>query len=175
MGGCSFQLPPNRSKGAGPGARVMQRIHKPVSEFLDDAVPLIVDPDVSVDRAVELMERNAAGCALIVDDRRLVGIFTGRDFLNRVAATERIPADTAICEVMTPDPETLAPEDCVSYAIARMTGGGFRNVPIVVDDKTVGVLSVRHVMAHLSEVFAEIEDPAADETDMEEWIDIGGG
>jgi CBS domain-containing protein len=104
----------------------------------------------------------------------LVGIFTGRDFLNRVAAEKRKPAETLLGEVMTKAPETLGPDDCVSYAIDRMANGGFRNVPIVADGRPVAVISVRDVMTHLAEVFAEIEEGDADD-EMKDWVDIGGG
>ena len=111
----------------------------------------------------------------------MIGIFTGNDFLNRVAAAHLDPNATTLGEVMTVHPETLKRRDCVTYAINRMAVRGFRNVPIVDDDgKALGAITVWDVMRHLGEIFDEIEsapklvDPASDISSVT-WIDTGGG
>lgn len=149
----------------------MQRIQKTIARFLERKNAPVLGPDASVAEAVELMKERAADCALVVEDRALVGIFTERDFLHRVIGVGKVPAKTPLRHVMTPDPDRLRPHNCVSYAIERMSSGGYRNVPIVDDNAPVGVLSVRDVMAHLNEVFVDDVDDAP----AEEWIDIGGG
>jgi CBS domain-containing protein len=119
---------------------------------------------------------------LIVEGHVLVGIFTSRDFLNRVAAERRDPGEVALGDVMTPAPKTLRPRDGVAFAINWMAVEGFRNVPIVDDDGRIqGVLTVWDVMRHLDDVFDEIDAtprPTPAKSDISEVLsgyDLGGG
>ncbi len=154
----------------------MQRIQKTIAEFITDAAVAAVPSSASVARAVQKMREQQADSILVVDDGALVGIFTERDFLNRVAGQRRDPQDTVVAEVMTRDPETLRPRDCISYVINRMAMRGFRNVPIVDEHGSpVAVLDIREVMNHLSQVFTDVEGPEGRLPASDEWVDIGGG
>ena len=153
----------------------MQRIQKTISEFLSDTPVPSVGPDDRVTAAVESMKSAGSDCTLVIDDGKLLGIFTERDFLNRVAAAQRDPGETAVRDVMTAPPETLHAVDCISYAINRMAVRGYRNVPIVNEDgAATAVISVRNVIDHMTEVFDEIGERGTGEGG-DEWVDIGGG
>lgn len=148
----------------------MQRIQKTIAEFV---IPAIRSGD-TVTKAIRLMKNRGSDCALVVDGGKLVGIFTERDFLYRVIAEQRLPSETRVGEVMTPDPETLKSGDSIAYAINRMVLRGFRNIPIVDDaGHPISVLNIRHVMEHMNEVFAELDTTLT--SDVDEWTDIGGG
>lgn len=152
----------------------MLRIQKSIGECIAVSEFASVGPTDMVSAAVEAMTKAERDCVLVLDGGELAGIFTERDFLNRVSAAGLDPASTPMREVMTSRVDTLRSEDCVTYAINRMAIGGFRNVPVVDDaGKPIAVLDVRIVMGHLVKVFAEIEreDPEVGD----EWIDIGGG
>jgi CBS domain-containing protein len=111
-----------------------------------------------VAKAFDLMSREAHDCVMIVDGGKLCGIFTSRDFLNRIAAVRGDPNAVELGSVMTPAPRTLRPRDGVAFAINWMAIEGFRNVPIVDDQGHVlGVLTVWDVMRHLDSVFLELE------------------
>lgn len=151
----------------------MRRIQRTISDFIVDGSAPTVGPGDMVGAAVEVMKRHDANYVVVLEDDRLVGIFTERDYLNRVMAARREPDQTEVRDVMTSDPVTLSSEDCVSYAINQMAVGGFRNVPIVDPDGTfLTVITVRDVIGHLSDLLAEA---AGSEEDMQEWTDIGGG
>lgn len=154
----------------------MQSIQKTIQEFLsEDALPAAA-PDDLVTAAAATMKEKQQDCVLILDGSELVGIFTERDFLYRVTAEQRNPADTKVRDVMTPKPETLRATDSIAYAINRMVVRGFRNIPIVDDSgKPVSVLDVRDVMSHLNEVFAEVSEGGGGDGEWDEWTDIGGG
>lgn len=151
-------------------------IQKTIAEFISSQKPPAVSPGDTVAAAVDVMREHKSDCVLVLDDERLVGIFTERDFLNRVTAGKRSPAQTPVADVMTSSPSTLGKTDCISYAINRMAVRGFRNVPIVDGDgRPVSVLTVRDVMGHLHELFDEVEGDQKSRGEWDEWTDLGGG
>jgi len=159
----------------------MRRLQRPIVEigWTRDVPQLAVTDPVA--RAFDLMSKDAHDCVLVMANGDLAGIFTSRDFLNRVAAKRADPAGITLAEVMTPRPRTLHPEDSVAFAINWMAVEGFRNVPIVDDRGTaLGVLTIWDVMRHLDEMFDEIDAtprsrlPQSDTSGVISLIDIGG-
>ena len=113
--------------------------------------PLGLCPDDSVEAAWHLMREHRVGCVLVVEDGTLVGILTERDLLMRVDAPG---SARPIREVMTPDPETLSPDDPIVYALNKMSVGGFRHVPLVdAAGHPVGVVSVKDVVDYIVDFF----------------------
>jgi CBS domain-containing protein len=128
------------------------------------------------------MSREVYDCVLVMRGDDLAGIFTSRDFLNRVAAVRADPAVLVLGDVMTPMPRTLRPRDPVVFAINWMAVEGFRNVPIVDDAGAVlGVLTVWDVMRHLEAIFDDIDatpravSPGGDTSSVIAMVDLGGG
>jgi len=154
-------------------------LDRTIREFMRTGAFARLGPGDTVAAAVELMRSQPAECVAVVEGDRLVGVFTERDFLNRVTAERRQPAATRLAEVMTSAPVTLGPDDPISYAINRMAVGGFRNVPIVDEEGTaLAILNVRDVISQLSELFDALERAGAERAtraDGKEWEDIGGG
>ena len=159
----------------------MRRLQKTIEEIgWTREVPRL-SARALVHEAFSVMNREAHDCVLVVDGAQLVGIFTSRDFLDRVAAPRRDPRQVALADVMTPEPRTLQPRDSVAFAINWMALEGFRNVPIVDDGGGVlGVLTVWDVMRQLGAMFAEIDatprsvHPESDISSVQ-TIDLGGG
>ncbi len=137
----------------------MRRLEKTIREIgWTHAVPRLARTD-RVARAFDEMSREVHDCVLVMDQRALAGIFTSRDFLNRIAAVRADPAAIMLGDVMTPTPRTLRPRDPVAFAINWMAMEGFRNVPIVDDDgASLGVLTVWDVMRHLEAIFEQLDD-----------------
>jgi CBS domain-containing protein len=148
-------------------------MERPVAEFIVDRPLPAVSPRDPVARAVTVMKDLRADCVIVVDGEALTGIFTERDFLNRVAAGGLDPAITPMTQVMTPHPDTLGPTDSIAYAVNKMAMGEYRNIPIVDGKRVVSVLNVRDVMGHLFDVFAEAH--SRDSTEIRPWRDTGGG
>ena len=81
--------------------------------------------------AIEVMRQKQLSCVLVVEHGHLVGVFTERDVLTKVAA---IPLDVdhvALRDVMQPDPECLHLDDELVYALHQMLRGAYRHVPVV--------------------------------------------
>lgn len=130
----------------------------PVREIMRRTVPVTVAPDVTVARALDLMVKKRVSAVMVVDKRaprRLVGIFTERDWLLRSRDT-RAPGRQAVRKVMTPSPETLKVTDGVAYALNKMSVGRFRHVPVV-DGRgvPVGMVTTRDLVDFIVELCPE--------------------
>jgi CBS domain-containing protein len=88
-----------------------------------------------------MRDRHVGAVLVTADDRRLVGIFTGRDAVHRVLAEGKSAARTALFEVMTRDPTTMPPGKTAIEALRLMEDGRYRHLPIVDDGKVVGIVS----------------------------------
>jgi len=138
-----------------PSAR--ERAEQRLGEAILDAPISALEPrpavsipeSTSVRDAVRLMLDRQIGAVLVVRDGRAVGIFTERDVLKRVALSG-IDQGRPVGELMTPDPETLGPDDGIAFALNRMILGGYRHIPIVDDaGAPLAVLSLREVVAFI--------------------------
>jgi len=112
-----------------------------------------VSPRDSVEQVVRAMVGCRTGFALVMDGvdgaARLVGIFTERDFVNRVVAAG---ADVTqpVENVMTIGPKVIRLAGTVREAVEMMEAGGYRHLPVVGErGEPVGVLSVKDVMRYL--------------------------
>jgi len=117
-------------------------------DALGAAPPEIVDPATDVDDAIRRMHDKGLDCVLVAEDGRLVGIFTDRDAVLKVAGT--VPPDRTIGALMTPDPVVLRHDETLAIAINKMAVGGFRHIPMVKDGRPAGVVTARDVFGHLA-------------------------
>jgi CBS domain-containing protein len=116
---------------------------------LEMAPPEIVDTTADVDDAIRRMHDKGIDCVLVVDGGRLVGIFTDRDAVLKVAGTKA--GSQPISAVMTHDPVVLRHNETIAVALNKMAVGGFRHIPIVEDGRPTGVVTARDVFHHLAE------------------------
>ena|SRR5947209_3136601 len=105
---------------------------------------LAVERDVRLPEAAARMVARSVGAAIILEGERLVGILTERDVLRAVASGR--DAESTVEEWMTRHPETIEPADSTDHAAALMIHGGFRHLPVVEDDRVVGIVSIRDLV-----------------------------
>jgi len=130
----------------------------PVESVIEPHKLVVAGPQTSVGEAARMMKANQVGAVLVVDEGRLVGIFTERDAVYRVMALGGEPEATPVGEVMTRDPKTVAPDETFGYALLLMREHGFRHAPVVRDGHPVGVVSARLALdPELEEFVAEAE------------------
>jgi len=94
----------------------------------------------------ELMSKRRVSSALVLDDERLVGIVTDRDLRTRVLAA-RLPPETPVADIMTPDPEHLSEKATIFDATLLMTRHGMHHLPVVRDEKAVGILTTSDLIS----------------------------
>jgi CBS domain-containing protein len=113
-----------------------------MSDLVKDQQPEMLPPTATVQEATCRMRDRRIGAILVTEgDRRLVGIFTGRDAVGRVLAEGRDAGKTTLAEVMTPNPKIMPPRSTAIEALRLMQDGGFRHLPVVDGGKVVGIVS----------------------------------
>lgn len=118
---------------------------------------LIASSETTVFVAAKLMVKRKVGAVMIVDDHKLVGIFTERD-LVRVVAKGRDVQTTQLSEVMTTLPHSVGPDMSFGYALLLMHENGFRHVPVVEQGKVIGIVSARDALdPKMEELLVESE------------------
>ena len=105
---------------------------------------LTVPPEVELVEAARRMASRGVGAVVILDGERLAGILTERDLLKAVATGLR--PEARVSDWMTRHPETIESADTTDHAAALMIHGGFRHLPVVDEDRVVGILSIRDLM-----------------------------
>ena len=102
-----------------------------------------LSPSATVFEAACLMKVRSCGAVAIATGRRLEGIFTERDLVNRVVAEGLDPARTRLDKVMTRDPDCVGADSSVAEALRMMEDGGYRHLPVVEGGRLVGMVSRR--------------------------------
>jgi CBS domain-containing protein len=108
--------------------------------------PATAEKSATVREAAILMKKEGKGALLVVDGSQLIGIFTERDALFKVIAAGRDPGSTKLAEVMTPQPQTLHPDEPFVKALRIMHKQGFRHLPVVEHGRPLGVVSARDAL-----------------------------
>jgi CBS domain-containing protein len=101
-----------------------------------------IAPDDSVLDAVKMMAEKGIGALLVMDDARLVGIVSERDYARKVILKGRSSQKTAVKDIMTAEVITARPEQTVEECMLVMTENHIRHLPVIEDEKTIGVLSI---------------------------------
>jgi CBS domain-containing protein len=131
--------------------------NRPVRDFLARDVLLKASPEESARDAAIGMAAHHCGAVLVCRDDTLIGIFTERDLVARVVAMGR-DLDTPLLEVMTANPDTIKAEAPIIDAIRQMNEFGYRHLPVVEDDRILGILSIRDLpVAELALAQPELE------------------
>ena len=110
----------------------------------------------SLREAVEQMRLSHSSCILVTHGEACIGIFTERDYLNKVLSLDGVDRARPIDEFMTAAPQTLTPDNTIGDAIKIMNEYGFRNIPLVDQlGKCVGLLQIRNIIHFLAELYPE--------------------
>jgi CBS domain-containing protein len=129
-------------------------LNQPIRELATLRPAVCLPPATSLRTAIDRMNESSVGCVLVEEDGQLVGIFTERDVLTKVAGVGIDVDRTPLARLMTRDPESLSPDDRITFALNRMSVGGFRHIPLVDDDgRPVGVVSMRNVVDYMVDLF----------------------
>ncbi len=104
---------------------------------------LSVPPGVTMLDALTLMAEQNVGALLVVDNEQLVGIVTERDYARKIALTGRSSQNTPVKDVMSSQVITVTPSWTADQCMVLMDEKHIRHLPVVENDKLVGVISIR--------------------------------
>ncbi|MCB0333032.1 MAG: CBS domain-containing protein [Bdellovibrionales bacterium] len=122
--------------------------------LLSPSKPVVFHEATTLGVALEALQKANAGCVLATNaSGKLSGIFTGRDYVMKVALEELPLSETKLSDVMTPKPQTAVLSTGIAYAFEMFSEGGFRHIPVMSEDEQlVGVLSVKNFFSFLSQL-----------------------
>jgi len=100
-----------------------------------------VKADISVKKAVKVMNDFEIGCLIVVEDGEAVGIITERDILKRIVVEGRDPEKTLVGEVMSRPLIVTSPETRLEEAIESMFKHKIKKLPVVEGGKLVGLVT----------------------------------
>jgi len=136
---------PRADSAAGLARSAMENdLRQLESEFLG------VTPDASTHEVVNQMKQARLGCALVLDNGKLLGIFTERDLLSKLTGKTALPASTPIRQLMSANPEVLLETDSIAAALNKMSMGRYRHIPVRKSDGSYCVTSIKHLLKYLA-------------------------
>ncbi|HKK23813.1 MAG TPA: DUF294 nucleotidyltransferase-like domain-containing protein [Pseudohaliea sp.] len=180
-------------------SRQRSRRLRRAARYIPDANPLLaplrdsmstdllcVAPDAPVQTVAAAMAARRVSSAFVTRDEALLGIVTDRDLRTRCLAAG-LPSSTAVREIMTPDPEGIAPDDTLFNATLLMTQRGYHHLPILEGGRLVGVITTSdlilargndpvYLVQHLSRqdsVEGMVELLAALPDQLQQWVRAG--
>jgi CBS domain-containing protein len=137
--------------------RVERSLMEDPVRVLRPGKPVTVQPTASVRDAMRTMLARDLGALLVVDEAgKLLGIFSERDLLTKVAGIHDDYAGLPVEQFMTPQPETVTDEDTLAFALHKMDIGGYRHLPVLTDGRPSGVISVRDMVRHITRLCKDV-------------------
>jgi CBS domain-containing protein len=123
---------------------------------LKQHAPVVIPESATVGDALQLMTKSNVGALLVVDlQGQLVGIFSERDLLRKIADLQMSFGNLPITQFMTPRPESVLTSDTLNFVLQKMDAGGYRHVPVLEDGKPVGIISARDMLRFLTRMCKE--------------------
>ena len=108
-------------------------------------------PDTMVYNALEIMVEKNVSALLVMENEKLAGIFTERDYARKVILKGKASKETKIAEIMTSDLITVAPDTSIDNCMRLMTGKHIRHLPVVENGQLAGIISIGDVVKYIIE------------------------
>lgn len=125
---------------------------------------LSVDEGDSVFEAISLMSEVNVGAVLVTKRNSISGIFTERDYLQKIALDSKSSRETAVSDVMSSPVITVGPHETVQECMETMTTCRCRHLPVVDGEKLLGIVSIGDLVKKL------LEDKEAEVEQLNQYI-----
>jgi CBS domain-containing protein len=129
-----------------------RRVRDTLVSMLETQDYFCVQPDAPLSEAIEQMKKDEGGCVIICEGERVVGIFTERDLLHKIIG-QKVDMEAPVRDWMSTEVEVLTPEATIGQAVVVMNEKGYRNIPLVQNDRLIGSISLFDVITYLAESY----------------------
>ena len=105
-----------------------------------------ISPDATVYDALKLMSDKEVGALVVLEDEKLVGIISERDYARKVILKGKFSKDIPVREIMAPEILCVSPSQTVEACMALMTDKRIRHIPVLEEDRLIGIISIGDVV-----------------------------
>lgn len=124
----------------------------PISDLLTGEDLLVCKTSDTIQKVVDIFQKEKKGCVLVYQKKKLVGILSKRDLLWKIAGVQKDLSLVKVESIMTKNPEFVYANAPIAYVINKMSMGGFRHVPVLAEDGTpFSIISIQDVLSYFSE------------------------
>ena len=104
------------------------------------------NPQMTVYEALEMMSEKNVGALVVLEEEKLVGIFSERDYARKVILKGKSPMDTLVGDIMSRKVTCVRRDQSIEDCMALMTDKRVRHLPVLQDNRVVGVISIGDVV-----------------------------
>jgi len=108
-----------------------------------------VTPGALVIDAIKMMDEKKVGALLVIENDKLAGIISERDYTRKVILKNRSSAKTKVSEIMTSNLKTADPSQSLDECMVIMSHSHIRHLPVVQDGQVIGILSIMDVVKNI--------------------------
>jgi CBS domain-containing protein len=108
-----------------------------------------VTPGALVIDAIKMMDEKKVGALLVIENDKLAGIISERDYTRKVILKNRSSAKTKVNEIMTSSLKTADPSQSLDECMVIMSHSHIRHLPVVQDGQVIGILSIMDVVKNI--------------------------
>lgn len=138
---------------------------KTIAELLKlkaDTQVYTVSPQITVLEAITLMAEKGIGALVVTEDEKVVGIISERDYARKIVLMERSSYNTPVSDIMSHHVITVTPDQSNETCMELMTDKRLRHLPVVQDNKLVGLISigdlVKDIISHQKSIINHLEN-----------------
>src|SRR5438093_1362135 len=108
-----------------------------------------VNPGTTVYEALKTMAEKNLGALVVMDGKKISGIFTERDYARKVVLKGKFSKETAVAEIMHPDPITVKEDDTIGECMNLMTNNFVRHLPVMRNGELAGIISIGDLVKYI--------------------------
>jgi CBS domain-containing protein len=122
---------------------------RPIQELLKQrtqVTPWTLSPQESVFDALQALANHDVGALMVMEQGKLVGVFSERDYTRKIALAGKSSKDTLVRDIMTANVLTVKADTSTQDCMALMSQKKIRHLPVLDGDKVLGMISIRDIM-----------------------------
>ena len=121
---------------------------KTVQDLLDENNRdlIKIDPNQTVFEALSMLSKYDIGALVVMNNEILSGIFSERDYARKVILSGKSSKETLVKEIMTGKVKCISPQNNIEDCMKIMTESRFRHLPVLKDDKVLGIISIGDIV-----------------------------